>query len=70
MNYDSLTLTSTEVSIIQLSYLNDSMSKCTLAYFYKVLESNRHIVKFVSNVALMDKGEPMKNKTKGDNYGN
>ncbi len=70
MNYDSLTLTSTEVSLIQLSYLNDSMSKCTLAYFYKVLESSRHIVKFVSDFALMDKGEPVKNKTKGDNYGN
>jgi hypothetical protein len=35
MNHDSITLTSTEMSSIWTSYLNDSMPKYTLAYFHK-----------------------------------
>jgi len=35
MNHDSVILTSTEMSSVWTGYLNGSMSKYTLAYFYK-----------------------------------
>ncbi|MFB9759299.1 hypothetical protein [Ectobacillus funiculus] len=69
MNNDNRTLTSTEMFSVWISYLNDSMSKSTLAYFYKVTKSSRHFVKFVHDFVLVDKGELVKNKSKGDNYG-
>ena len=71
MNHDSITLTSTEMPSAWTSYLNDSMSKNTLAYVHRGVEKDAcSAVIFVHDLASMGKEELMEHKTKGDSHGN
>ncbi|GAA3332547.1 hypothetical protein GCM10020331_093110 [Ectobacillus funiculus] len=61
MNNDNRTLTSTEMFSVWISYLNDSMSKSTLAYFF--IKSRRVAVTLLNLFmifVLVDKGELVK----------